>query len=317
MSSSNTSDHAKKHHRAIRAGQAKASASSSSNTASHNNPTSSSSNTTSIIATPPRAALQGRQHNSEEEAGKNASSSSAAAGKQTTSQDAPLQQSGSKTSSPHDDTVPPALPTRSSNRTAKDTKIAELELDLANITTEFSHELASLSQKLTNESESAAFWQQKHTSLHQTFLKTDTDLRLLRSQQSLILSQQEERDRDIKTRISSLMLDRDAFREAYNEALAELRSKEEEVRTLQGQVRGLKSWVSSTGSSKGAEQVTDEAFGEAMQRLGNGLQNWVITNCRRIKFGMCISSWKLQDMVTPFLAQQPLFESVRPRRESR
>ena len=51
-----------------------------------------------------------------------------------------------------------------------------------------------------------------------------------------------------------------------------------------GQVRGLKSWVSS--SSKVDEQVADEAVGEKMQRLGNGLQNWVITNFRRVKIGM-------------------------------
>jgi activating signal cointegrator complex subunit 1 len=94
----------------------------------------------------------------------------------------------------------------------------------------------------------------------------------------------ESRDRDIKTRISSLMLDRDAFREAYNEAMGELRVKEEMIKSLQGQVRGLKSFVST--SSKMDEQVTDEAFGERMQRLGNGLQNWVITNFRRVKIGM-------------------------------
>ena len=286
MSSSNTSDHAKKQHRTIRAGHAKAS---SSTAANHQNPTSSSNHNPSIIATPPRAALQGRQHTSEEDtSSKSGTPANTVTTKQATSHDATSSSSTSKDISPQDENTAPALPTRSSNRTVKDTKIADLEQDLANITTEFSHELASLSQKLTNESESAAFWQQKHTSLHQTFLKTDTDLRLLRAQQSSILSQQEERDRDIKTRISSLMLDRDAFREAYNEALNELRNKEEEVRTLQGQVRGLKSWVSSTGSSKGAEQVTDEAFAEAMQRLGNGLQNWVITNCRRIKIGMSI-----------------------------
>jgi activating signal cointegrator complex subunit 1 len=38
------------------------------------------------------------------------------------------------------------------------------------------------------------------------------------------------------------------------------------------------------------EQVTDEAFGEQMQRLGNSLQNWVITNFRRAKIGMSIST---------------------------
>ncbi|KAH8796483.1 hypothetical protein BGZ57DRAFT_747372 [Hyaloscypha finlandica] len=146
---------------------------------------------------------------------------------------------------------------------------------------EFDRELTTLSHKLTNESETANFWQQKHSSLNQTFLKTDTELRLLRQEVSGFEQVKESRDRDIKTRISSLMLDRDAFREAYNEAMGELRVKEEVIKSLQGQVRGLKSFVST--SSKMDEQVTDEAFGERMQRLGNGLQNWVITNFRRVK----------------------------------
>ena len=171
----------------------------------------------------------------------------------------------------------------SSHNSSKDAKIAELEKELATMEDEFERELTQLSHKLTNESETAQFWQAKHSSLNQTFLKTDTDLRLLRQEISTFQQAREERDRDIKTRISSLMLDRDAFREAYNEAMGELRQKEEEVRKLQGQVRGLKSFVST--SSKMDEQVTDEAFGERMQRLGNGLQNWVITNFRRVKIG--------------------------------
>lgn len=272
-----SSDHAKKH-RSLRV-QSKVVPSSSSTT-NINNPT-------SIIATPPRAALQGRQqHNNAETPDEN----NAVAG------------SASKSSSPHDvnpssspadvtphEPTPPPIHAhthhKSTSRNTKDARIADLEHDLATTTAEFSVELASLTQKLTTEMSTSAFWQQKHSLLHQTFLKTDTDLRLLRSQQALHVSQQEERERDIKTRISSLMLDRDAFREAYNEAMGELRAKEEEVRVLQGQVRGLKSWVSSTGSSKGAEQVSDESFGEGMQRLGNGLQNWVITNFRRVKIG--------------------------------
>ena len=114
----------------------------------------------------------------------------------------------------------------------------------------------------------------------------------------------ETRDRDIKTRISSLMLDRDAFREAYNEAMGELRVKEEMIKSLQGQVRGLKSFVST--SSKMDEQVTDEAFGERMQRLGNGLQNWVITNFRRVKIGMLLLCW----LEEPFLFQKPVLHSL-------
>ena len=151
---------------------------------------------------------------------------------------------------------------------------------------EFQRELTQLSHKLTNESETAMFWQQKHSSLNQSFLKTDTDLRSLRQELGGVVKEREERDRDIKTRVSSLMLDRDAFREAYNGAVGELRGKDDTIKALQEQVWGLKSFVSS--SSKMDEQVTDEAFGEHMQRLGNGLQNWVITGYRRAKIGMLI-----------------------------
>ena len=166
----------------------------------------------------------------------------------------------------------------------RDKKIAELEKDLATMEDEFDRELTQLGHKLTNESETAIFWQQKHSALNQTFLKTDTDLRLLRQEVSTFQQSREERDRDIKTRISSLMLDRDAFREAYNEAMGELGAKEDMIKALKGQVWGLKSFVST--SSKMDEQVTDEAFGESMQRLGNSLQNWVITNFRRAKIGI-------------------------------
>ncbi|KAH8687854.1 hypothetical protein BGZ60DRAFT_359555, partial [Tricladium varicosporioides] len=139
-------------------------------------------------------------------------------------------------------------------------------------------ELTTLSLKLTNESETALFWQQKHTHLHQTFLKIDTELKLLRGE----VAQQEARDREVKTRISSLMLDRDAFREAYNEAMGEVGKKEEVLGVLRGQVRGLKSWV-VRGGRAGEEQVSDEILGESVVRLANGLQNWVIVHFRRVR----------------------------------
>ena len=170
-----------------------------------------------------------------------------------------------------------------SDTRTKDKRIAELEKDVATMEDEFERELTQLSHKLTNESETAIFWQQKHSSLNKTFLKTDTDLRLLRQEVNSFQQTREERDRDIKTRISSLMLDRDASREAYNEAMGELRAKDDTIRALQAQVWGLKSFVST--SSKMDEQFTDEAFGERMQRLVNGLQNWVITNFRKAKIG--------------------------------
>jgi hypothetical protein len=195
-----------------------------------------------------------------------------------------------------------ASDTSETDSEAKDKKIAALEKELATMEDEFERELTQLSHKLTNESETAIFWQQKHSSLNQTFLKTDTELRLLRQEVSGFEQVKESRDRDIKTRISSLMLDRDAFREAYNEAMGELRVKEDMIKSLQGQVRGLKSFVST--SSKMDEQVTDEAFGERMQRLGNGLQNWVITNFRRVKIGMLFSITFFLLVLFPFPQSQ-------------
>jgi rubrerythrin len=215
----------------------------------------------SPIATPPRAAIQGRS--------------------KTDHHDSSIPDNASTKSTP--DTLPSDEASEIDVLESKDKKIAELEKEIATMEDEFERELTQLSHKLTNENETAVFWQQKHSTLNQTFLKVDTDLRLLRQEVSAFQQGREERDRDIKTRISSLMLDRDAFREAYNEAMGDLRGKEEMIRELQGQVRGLKSWVSV--SSKMDEQLADEAFGERMQRLGNGLQNWVITNFRRVKIG--------------------------------
>ncbi|KAL5321653.1 hypothetical protein ACEPPN_009613 [Leptodophora sp. 'Broadleaf-Isolate-01'] len=237
----------------------------------------------SPIATPPRAALHGRSktdHAAQQQVTPdNASTKSGnggGGGADTTS---------TSPSSEVEDAAPSTSTSQALTTThllqEKDQQIATLTRELSIMETEFSSELTTLSHKLTNESETAQFWQQKHSLLNQTFLKTDTDLRLLKQEIAGFAEAREERDRDIKTRISSLILDRDAFREAYNEAMGEVRGKEEVVRSLQGQVRGLKSWVSS--SSKVGEQVSDEVFGEEMRRLGNGLQNWVITHFRRVK----------------------------------
>jgi chromosome segregation ATPase len=215
----------------------------------------------SPIATPPRVALRSKHENSTSNDNASTKSSKSTGG-------------GTPNSDDEDES------------SSKDAKIAELQNEIQTMENEFERELAQLSYKLTNESETSQFWQQKHSSLNQTFLKTDTDLRLLRSD----LQGREERDRDIKNRISGLMVERDQYREAYNEAMGEVREKDEVIRGLRGQVRGLKSWVSS--SSKSGEQVTDEVFGEGMVRLGNGLQNWVIVHFRRVKIGrLFVSSW--------------------------
>lgn len=125
---------------------------------------------------------------------------------------------------------------------------------------EFTRELDKLSQ---NESETAVFWQAKHSDLNQRYLRADADLRLLR---------QESEARDA---------DRDSLRR--------------EVGELRAQVRGLKEFVSTSTRTNG--QTSDEVFCEGMARLGNGLQNWVIVNFRRAKLGMfllsCLYCWPL------------------------
>ena len=224
----------------------------------------------SPIATPPRAAVSGRSRTDHHD--DNASTKSTKSNPDTNASDA------------EDESL----------ENAKDRIITELQKELATMEDEFERELTQLSHKLTNESETAVFWQQKHSALNQNFLKTDTDLRLLRQELAGVVKEREERDRDIKTRISSLMLDRDAFREAYNAAMGEMSGKDDMIKALQGQVWGLKSFVSS--SSKMDEQVTDEAFGERAQRLGNGLQNWVITGFRRAKIGMLIFSFSSAEL---------------------
>ena len=101
------------------------------------------------------------------------------------------------------------------------------------------------------------------------------------------------------------MLYRDAFREAYNEAMGELGAKEDMIKALKGQVWGLKSFVST--SSKMDEQVTDEAFGESMQRLGNSLQNWVITNFRRAKIDIGKADAEARESLLELV---PIYESL-------
>ena len=141
----------------------------------------------SPIAPPPRAATGGRSRTDHHD--DNASTKSTKSTPDT---------NASNASDNEDESV----------ENAKDKKIAELEKELATMEDEFERELTQLSHKLTNETETAVFWQQKHSALNQTFLKTDTDLRLLRAELSGHQNSREERDRDIKTRISSLMLDR-------------------------------------------------------------------------------------------------------------
>lgn len=133
----------------------------------------------------------------------------------------------------------------------KDARIARLELDLG-----------QLSQ---NESETASFWQAKHSALKK-LLRTDTELQLLKD---------ELRARETES---------DDIARWWRDAMAnETAARDGEIRELRAQVRGLKEWVSTSTRADGTASTSDEVFGDGWARLGSGLQNWVITNFRKAK----------------------------------
>ncbi|TWU75658.1 hypothetical protein ED733_007215 [Metarhizium rileyi] len=142
----------------------------------------------------------------------------------------------------------------------KDERIAYLEKEMDIMEREFQRELDRLSQ---NESETATFWQAKHSALNQQYLRTDTELRLLRAEVDVREAEREE------------------LQQGWDVLRGELKDRDDEVRVLRSQVRGLKEFVSTSTRTDG--QTSDEVFGDGMARLGNGLQNWVITNFRRTK----------------------------------
>lgn len=134
--------------------------------------------------------------------------------------------------------------------------------------------IAQLERELAKQSETASFWQAKHSALNQQFLRTDTELRLLRD--------------DTTTRQAETVDDNDhSTHGAWRDIVAsELAAKDDEIRSLRAQVRGLKEWVSTSTRADGTANVSDEVFGEGWARLGNGLQNWVITNFRKVKVNL-------------------------------
>ncbi|OAA66296.1 hypothetical protein ISF_04134 [Cordyceps fumosorosea ARSEF 2679] len=145
----------------------------------------------------------------------------------------------------------------------KDERIAHLERELDTMEREFQHQLDKLS---ASESETATFWQAKHSALHQRHLRADTELRLLRAE------------------VDVREAERAELRQGWEALRRELQGRDEEVRALRMQVRGLKEFVSTSTRADG--QASDEVFGDGMARLGNGLQNWVISHFRRAKLDL-------------------------------
>ncbi|RDA92603.1 hypothetical protein CP533_0911 [Ophiocordyceps camponoti-saundersi (nom. inval.)] len=137
----------------------------------------------------------------------------------------------------------------------KNRRIADLEEEMARMQRDF----------LRDENQTSTFWQAKHSALHRQFLESDTELRLLRTEA--------ERRRE----------EREELLRGWDVLRRELGQRDDDVRTLSAQVRGLKDFVSSSTRCLGAQQTSDEVFGDAMAWLANGLQNWVIINFRKAK----------------------------------
>ncbi|KAG5998910.1 hypothetical protein E4U43_002347 [Claviceps pusilla] len=151
--------------------------------------------------------------------------------------------------------------TQSTRERDKDERIALLENEMALMREDFSQQLHELRQ---NETETATFWQAKHSALNQQFLRTDTELRVLKA---------EAHDREAERR---------ELRQGWDTLRREVKEREDEISLLRKQVRDMKKFLSTSTRTDG--QTTDEVFGEGMARLGNGLQNWVITHFRRARF---------------------------------
>ncbi|KAM7217745.1 hypothetical protein V8F06_006879 [Rhypophila decipiens] len=189
----------------------------------------------------------------------------------------------------------------------KTNRISHLERELLIMESEFTRELDKLSR---SESETSSFWQAKYSSLNQQYLRTDTELRLLRSEQqqqqqqqanSSEKSQNQERERQEQQEREAL------FRSRYESLARQLRERDDEIRTLHAQIRGLKEWVSTSTRSDGTAQTSDEVFGEGMARLGNSLQNWVLVNFRRAKIEISKSDDKTLDELGRLV---PMYEDL-------
>lgn len=138
----------------------------------------------------------------------------------------------------------------------KDARIAELEHELAVMEGVFTRELDKLSRA---ESDSSSSWQAKCGALAAQLQDAETE--------------------------------RDELRVNWEAARRDALGREDEVRQLRGQVRGLKEWVSTSTRSDGAATVTDDQIGLSMTKLGNELQNWVLVNLRRARIGTSVQLW--------------------------
>lgn len=155
----------------------------------------------------------------------------------------------------------------------KDTRIAALERELQIMEEEFTRELEKYSLR---ESERSTFWQARYESVRGEVEALRGELRRVR--------QREEEGRDGGERREVEVA---AGRgEGKGEGMERVvRERDQEIRDLKRQIRGLKEWV-STSTRHGVASVADEELGIRMRKLGNELQEWVLINLRRARIDL-------------------------------
>lgn len=166
----------------------------------------------------------------------------------------------------------------------KDAIIARLNTSNAQLEADFVTELSHLSTKFAETAEELEELKETHKDLQDSWEGLSLDFVNYRDQAFHLreeLARRVEEEREDKTRITSLLIERETSRGRYEAARAAAKDWEEEVEGLRRQVAGLKTWVSSSGRSQG--QVTDEVIRTAVSDLAAGLQNWVLKNYRRSK----------------------------------
>ncbi|KFG78657.1 hypothetical protein MANI_025770 [Metarhizium anisopliae] len=217
---------------------------STSGTAASSNPNSTGGGggSNSMPAMPPRAAMVNNNAAVSEDAHETASSNASSGGASVTDKDKDGSSAPARSASIR--YTASSSKERQKERDAvlvreKDERIAYLEREMGIMEREFQRELDKLSQ---NESETATFWQAKHSALNQQYLRTDTELRLLRAEVDVREAEREE------------------LRQGWEVLRRELKERDDEMRGLRSQIRGLKEFVSTSTRTDG--QTSDEVFGD-------------------------------------------------------
>lgn len=193
---------------------------------------------------------------------------------------------------------------------ARDEGIAQLTRELGNLEAGFERELERLARA---EADTAAYWQAKHSLLHQQFLAADAELRMLRQDVAdgagaggavgvvpstpgpapvggagLMMMMggggaPADKDGELAAREAQLItlserLARSAEREdsllaTIDELRREVGRRDDESRQLRGQVRGLKEWVSTSTRALGGAGAGGAASDEEVAEAAARLAN--------------------------------------------